>query len=172
MVRQIAKTNWLQGQQVVTFQDGVDAGLGDKRPDWFFEGGGRGGLPSEMNADCYFVPISRVLLSSLDMREGPHLFCSVILGRCLACAFELGPHVFPFIPSAGTAQSFYNKSGWLFEQSYISGVSMLRLYLVRANSTLFSAPQNYLPSPATHTLLRAVGAGQGCQGPLEPPAGW
>jgi len=28
------------------FQDGVDAGLGDKRPDWFFEGGGRGGLPS------------------------------------------------------------------------------------------------------------------------------
>ena len=121
-----------------------------------------------LNITLLSSPISRVLLSSLDMREGPHLFCSVILGRCLACAFELGPHVFPFIPSAGTAQSFYNKIGWLLEQSYISGVSMLRLLLVRANSTLFSPPQNYLPSPATHTLLRADGAGQGCQGRRMP----
>jgi len=26
-----------------------------------------------------------------------------MLGRCLECAFELGPHVFPFTPSAGNA---------------------------------------------------------------------
>ena len=90
------------------------------------------------------------------MRNGPHLFCSVILGRCLACAFELGPHVFPFIPSAGTAQSFYNKIGWLLEQSYISGVSMLRLLLVRANS--FLSPSELFAKPSySHAIARSRG---------------
>jgi len=40
-------------------------------------------------------------------REGAevvfHLVCSGMLGLCLECAFELGPHVFPFTPSAGNA---------------------------------------------------------------------
>lgn len=41
-------------------------------------------------------------------REGAevvfHLVCSGMLGRCLECAFELGPQVFPFTPSAGTLE--------------------------------------------------------------------
>ena len=103
--------------------------------------------------------------------SSPILFCNIrpLLGLCV---WARAPRLSLHPVRRYCTVFFFIKRGWLFEQSYISGVSMLRLLLVRANSTLFSPPQNYLPSPATHTLLRADGAGQGCQDPLESPAGW
>ena len=53
-----------------------------------------------------------------------------MLGRCLECAFELGPHVFPFTPSAGTAQGEHIRSGQFDDTESISWVSMLRFRLI------------------------------------------
>ena len=48
----------------------------------------------------------------------------------MECAFELGPHVFPFTPSAGTAQGEHIRSGRFDNTESISWVSMLRFRLI------------------------------------------
>ena len=108
------------------------------------------------------------------MIEIIHLVCSGMLGRCLECAFELGPQVFPFTPSAGTAHSLDKVNRPILSQhkESINWVSLLRCRLIANIPSFLAISLEVAAWRATHTRSRADEARPDCQDPLGSPAGW
>ena len=93
------------------------------------------------------------------MIEIIHLVCSGMLGRCLECAFELGPQVFPFTPSAGTAHSLDKVNRPILSQhkESINWVSLLRCRLIANIPSFLAISLSCSLASYSHAIARRRG---------------
>ena len=93
-----------------------------------------------------------------NMIEIIHLVCSGMLGRCLECAFELGPQVFPFTPSAGTAHSLDKVNRpILSHKESINWVSLLRCRLIANIPSFLAISLSCSLASYSHAIARRRG---------------
>ena len=92
------------------------------------------------------------------MIEIIHLVCSGMLGRCLECAFELGPQVFPFTPSAGTAHSLDKVNRpILSHKESINWDSLLRCRLIANIPSFLAISLSCSLASYSHAIARRRG---------------